>query len=251
MSLSIRYILLAFSLLSLVACSNVKGPVIGYDGPQRPVDEIALVKIPVEIDLDKLDGRKYALPHKQTGNYELHIEQGRHNLIVRFETDRFEKDGWPEYTEMLIKSDYMVLQCEFVKGHTYQIEYNRASDIYEFRQLAFNFDVSMHDENTGAICKSTFLDGTIAPGKKKTSEQTEKDVIDKLKYWWLLADKSQKAEFNEWYKTVPDNYQTPVSDDMLKSMSSETGQQDVLKSLKLWWLHADKALRGVFLHWRK
>ncbi|MFO8025236.1 DUF2057 family protein [Thiohalophilus sp.] len=211
-------LLLAASLL-LTACAPT-GPVKFYNGPEKPLSEIALVKVPGPITTLAIDGRDIRAPSREEGFYELHLSPGQHTLHFKYELYWGSPDAG-----MLIKSRPTEVQAHFKAGQVYELRYDEPESEDEAFTMASDFQATLVERDSGKRIAATPSDEypsgitntqpvvpeTPAPAPVPTRNQNltsgvlpdadqavNEDAVKRLKFWWLMADDAEREAFRKW-----------------------------------------------------
>lgn len=197
----------------LAACAPT-GPVKFYNGPEKPLSEIARVRVPGPITTLAIDGRDIRAPSKESGFYELHLSPGRHTLSFKYEL------YWgPADAGMLIKSSPTEVQAHFKAGQVYELRYDKPESEDEAFTMASDFQATLVERGSGRRIAATPSDeypsgitnaeavvpNTPATTPAQTSgslpsadQATNEDAVKRLKFWWLMADEKEREEFRKW-----------------------------------------------------
>lgn len=197
----------------LAACAPT-GPVKFYNGPEKPLSEIARVRVPGPITTLAIDGRDIRAPSKESGFYELHLSPGRHTLTFKYELYWGAADAG-----MLIKSSPTELQAHFKAGQVYELRYDKPESEDEAFTMASDFQATLVERDSGRRIAATPSDeypsgitnaeavvpNTPATTPAQTSsslpsadQATNEDAVKRLKFWWLMADEKEREEFRKW-----------------------------------------------------
>ncbi len=202
----------------LSACASVKGPVRSYSGAPRPAGEIACVMVPVDLEVRRIDGKKVEIPYRPEGRYEVQLLPGEHRLQLVY------KHLWGDsISSMLVVSDVMALQFQARAGATYRIDYPQLADESAATAYADEPRAWLTDPATGTrveavavaaggsqinrAIRGAFAGGgaasaAAAPGADGTAAAErrvlEADRLERLKFWWKLADPDQRQQFLDW-----------------------------------------------------
>lgn len=199
--------------LLLAACAPT-GPVKFYPGPDKPKNDIALVRVPGPITVTRIDDREVRVPSQEQGFYELHLSPGRHTLTFKYEL------YWgSEVSGMLIKSRPTGIQAEFSAGRVYELRYAEPGNENEAFSLASDFQAALIDTGSGTRIAATPSDELPAGltnaeplvrdmpattsaqpgGALPTADQAaNEDAVKRLKFWWLMADETEREAFRQW-----------------------------------------------------
>lgn len=229
-------ILIVFSACLLMACSAT-GPVRFYQGPPLAKDKLAIVSVPGPITVLSIDGQKVRAPSQETGHYELQLEPGHHLIAFRYEL------YWgTNETGIMVKSKQIGVDTVFEAGKTYEIRYKVPRNSDEAYNYLTDFSATLLDRNSGQQISSyeiDNLDATLvakkinanmptstqvantAPAATSTSPITadtavKEDPLKRLKFWWLMANESERKQFSEWMKTATESFAPAKAPDTTK-----------------------------------
>lgn len=216
--------------LLLAACSSQ--PIKLYSGPERPAEQLAVVKLPVELELLSINGKPVDAPFALLGmgDRQLQLLPGRYQLLVFYE-NIWETSGDSHTT---IQSKPVTLTMTLETGHTYQVSFNEAQSIEQARAFEEQFqarltdlasgqqvtsqasglklDNSLFNQLTGqtqAVAASTPSQqtitplATVSPSAKPTSNAVAVGYLDLLKAQWQQASQAEKRAFLKWISSHP------------------------------------------------
>lgn len=137
---------LLFTSLLLGACS--RSPVVRlYDGPKKPETKLAVVRVPVELEVLSINGRRVENLNTlfSVGYKDLHLEPGRYRIIAYY------KDLWEMNADAhdVIKSDPAVFVVDGEAGHFYKLGFDEPQTIEQARELERQFSGYVLDAATG------------------------------------------------------------------------------------------------------
>ena len=225
---SLGSVLLVGILLLLGACSSTaSGPIRTFD-PEDVKDpaSIGRVYLPREIEVMAVDGFEIKTPYIPEGFNELQLLPGKHKIAV------FYKELWGDPASgYIIKSEAAVLELEVAKAQEYYLKFVEPANMEEAEAMKSNFrpwietstqqrvaktkrtvDTSFMSYVTGSSGSVNATGGGVinltrpdepAPGTSALSAEeviARQKPIDRLKFWWKLADKEDKLEFEKWVK---------------------------------------------------
>ncbi|MDZ7804798.1 DUF2057 family protein [Thiohalophilus sp.] len=219
--------LLSLGLVSvlLTACAPT-GPVKFYNGPDKPLSEIALIRVPGPITTLAIDGRDIRSPSKEEGFYELHLSPGQHTLTFKYELYWGSAD-----TGMLIKSSPTRVQAHFQVGQVYELRYDEPESEDEAFTMASDFQATLVERGSGQRIAATPSDEypsgitnaepvvpqtstpTTAPAQAQANrslpdadQAVNEDAVKRLKFWWLMADEAERETFRKWMQQEMPNF---------------------------------------------
>lgn len=222
-------VLSLFFVLLLSACSS--RPVQLYAGPAQAADKIATIRVPVELEVLSLNGKKVEGAHTLLGtkDQQLQVLPGHYQLLVYY------KNIWQTSADehTTITSDPVTLDLTLTAGHTYQVDFARAHTPKEADAFRQHFAAWAIDLSTGAKVSSTDsglklgnsifnqLTGQVTTVAVGQADNTGKQVIaplatpettatpatgnylDLLKAQWGQASSDEKRAFLQWISTHP------------------------------------------------
>ena len=223
----------------LNACTTT-GPIQSYSGPSMPHEQIARIMVPGAISLDSIDGKEFSSPPEQNKPYEIQVLAGRHILVFKYMV------AWgSSVSGTVITSNLAAFDETFEAGKSYQLSYKIPGDEYEAIRLSSQFrpeltgtnspekflsriiknrdaiKVSVMELNTqpdlmsGISAKKPVVDiNKVNAGIKATTQQPLPDVetaarenpVKRLKFWWLLSNEAERAEFKQWMNSVQETF---------------------------------------------
>ncbi len=212
---------LGLASLLLTACAPT-GPVKFYNGPEKPMSEIALVRVPGPITTLAIDGRDIRAPSKEEGFYELHLSPGRHTLSFKYELYWGSSDSG-----MMIKSSPTEVQANFRAGQVYELRYDKPESEDEAFTMASDFQATLVERGSGQRIAATPSDEypsgitnaepvvpeTPAPAQTQASgalpdadQAVKENAVKRLKFWWLMADEAEREAFRKWMQQDMPNF---------------------------------------------
>jgi uncharacterized protein YccT (UPF0319 family) len=231
-------LLSAFALLACSTASSVKF----YEGPTRPDSEIAIITVPAAITMRSIDGQNVKSPSKDSGTYEVQLQPGPHLVVFRY----YSYWAYGDAGVMVKSNDvgveavyeagkhYLLRYQEphsFEEAKAYFSEFHATLvDINSGKQYS-SFEVS--DQNSLFARIKNYFDPNGAP--KVTPPTTtavapmaaattvaatntaasptlsadaamNEDPVKRLKFWWLMANDTQRKEFTKWMKTATESF---------------------------------------------
>ena len=221
-------LILLFVFLVLQACSTVEGPVHFYSGSPRADTETARLKVPAPITVVAIDGREVEVPSKEEGFYEIYLLPGVHRVDFKYEL------SWGDNVSgMLVKSDVVGVESQFFTGKHYELSYPVPTDQEEAYTMARKFSAQLLETETGRQVgsrpvaelnefrtKTSFAlsdeavspapapvptpkkDVVTAPTGITADTAVHEDAVKRLKFWWLMANEEEQAQFKKWMQSV-------------------------------------------------
>lgn len=207
--------LLSISLLLLAAgCAGMDGPVRTYDGPPRAEDEVAIISAPPTLEIIRVDGRKIKLPFTE-GAYDVHLLPGKHRIRSAY------RELWGDATNSLfVRSDDVIFDVEVSAGQRLRLDFPPPRDLAAAQGFADDPRIWLEDAGTGEriepidIVAHGGLLGMMTGGEPEApaappasapdstaaaeSALLEQDALERLKFWWKLAEKDERAAFEQW-----------------------------------------------------
>ncbi|MDR9436608.1 MAG: DUF2057 family protein [Thiohalophilus sp.] len=186
------------------------------------MSEIALVKVPGPITTLAIDGRDIRAPSKEEGFYELHLSPGQHTLSFKYELYWGSSDSG-----MMIKSSPTEVQAHFRAGQVYELRYERPESEDEAFTMASDFQATLVERSGGQRIAATPSDEypsgitnaepvvpeTPAPAQTQASgslpdanQAVNEDAVKRLKFWWLMADETEREAFRQWMQQDMPNF---------------------------------------------
>lgn len=225
----LRFLLL-LSVLALGACSS--HPVKLYAGPTQPASQVATIRVPVELEVLSLNGKKVEGVRTLLGtsDRQLQLLPGHYQLLV------FYKNIWQTSADEheTVESDPVALDLSLAAGHTYQVDFDRARNTQEAEAFRKHFSAWATDLSSGEKTASqpsglklgnsiyNQLTGqvtTVAVGQTDaddhqviapltttpaTNDQpTSGNYLDLLKAQWSQASSEEKRAFLQWISAHP------------------------------------------------
>lgn len=217
----------------LAACSST--PIKLYPGAEKPASKIATLKIPVEIEILTLNGKKISASHTLlgTGDQQLQLLPGSYDLLVYY------KNIWKTGADShkTVRSQPVTFHLKLAAGHSYQMAFHKPTNTQKSENFIQQFSPWVVDEKTGnrtnsqtanvkfsdsffsqlvgatALVKTGKQDAAgnqiIAPlnsapvqpttsTASKPTKPSQSSYLDMLKAQWNLASKAEKRAFLQW-----------------------------------------------------
>lgn len=202
-------VMLAIALLG--ACST-KQPVRLYDGPERAISDVAVLRMPVQLDIVTINDRQVQGVNAMFSmqDKELHLEPGRYRIVAHY------KDVWDRSTgsHEVVQSDPVQFNLDAHAGQLYRLDYTQPQSLEEAKEMARDFEGWVEHvasgERTATTATGQAIRGvsgvtTIAPDKLQPEPSTAStpdhepgDYIDLLKAHWSQATAEERREFLRW-----------------------------------------------------
>lgn len=226
----------------LSACASTNSTVRLYGGSEKPDSEIVKIRVPYELEVLSIDGRKLKTPYVPDGEYLLELLPGKHVFKVIY------TEYWGDETSGNIEvSDAFYFQVATTAGSHYVFKHNGPADLV---YASFNWSISdikiwLVQQETGqtinAASTSTYgnyLTRTLRQAASGTEE--DKPVTD-----------SNTAQKNNTKMTSPTTLKLTAKPDDSSALIAEQiiAQQNALDRLKFWWKMADENQRKAFQAW--
>lgn len=194
--------------LSLLLCLQLlqgcvaRGPLAAYEGPARPVAEVALLQVPEQVQVMAIDGREPP-PSFLASQVELALLPGEHVLSLRYvELFRLGSDE-----HEVIRSRQAALRFTAVAGGRYRLVVPAQRDRDAARAFAKAPTFTLTDLGGGAAVESTaiksYAEASLVDTLSKAFEaqgEAARPVTntDLLKDVWGRASEDERREFRAW-----------------------------------------------------
>lgn len=233
---------LIMALLFLAACST--SPVMRlYDGPEKPESEVTVVRVPVELEVLSINGRRIKGLNTlfSPGYKDLHLDPGEYRILAYY------KDLWSinADTHDVIKSDPALFPVDGKAGHFYELGFDEPDNIEQARELEAQFSGHVLNVTTGEETPSrasgvAFRSGIIGSladfaGADST---TEADAEQAESGQQVIAPVARKDKGEENHSEQSGAEESPDED--------SSGYLDMLKA---YWSQATPEERRAFLRW--
>lgn len=192
-------LLLAVS--ALTACTT-QGPVKAYEGAARAPAEVALLRVPEQIEVMAVDGREPP-PSFLKSNVELTVLPGEHVLSLRY-VELFQL-GSDEHD--VVRSRQAALRFNAVAGTAYVLEIPKPLNHDAAKAFAKDPHFNLLNKQSGSITESTaiksYAEASLMDsiGKAFTNSQTGTDPVtnlDLLKDVWTRTSREERSAFRTW-----------------------------------------------------
>ena len=232
-----RYLIMVIMFVLLVSCANVNSPVRAYAGAKRPDADIARFLVSSSLEVLVIDGKKLEVPYLPGSQYELEVLPGDHVLKVVYAelwgdpttsehvtSDAFYfkisttanavyevKHNGPEDlvdTDFTHLSEIKIWIEQPKTGQTihaanvtaYGSAITRAFQPSANEQEVYSgMQMSAVQHSTPTTVQSN-QDSVPSATSTLTAEQviSQQDALDRLKFWWKLANEKQREVFKTW-----------------------------------------------------
>ena len=216
-------------LLLGVACSTASGPIRTFEpAGVNNAQPISRIYLPPDIEVLAIDGIEVKTPFIIDGFNEVQLLPGQHKVAVAYEK------LWGDATSSaMVKSQAAILELEVTQQQDYFLKFPIPTDVSEAEALSKNFrpwletsdrkhavqtkmnvsETSMIGRLSGSSQASVATGGGVvnltrqdklSPGNSTMSAEeivARQNPLDRLKFWWKLADKKDKTAFQHWLKT--------------------------------------------------
>ncbi len=218
-----------------------------YEGEQRPESEIAVVRVPIELEIMRINGERieglnalFSPQHK-----DLHLLPGEYRILAYY------KDLWELSGDGhdVVKTDPALFVVNAKAGHTYELGFEEPQRLEEARQLEKKFSGYVLNTDTGektptrasGLAFKSGIAGSLgeiagvgAVEQTGDSESQSSSTVAPLK------------------KTESDNQQDDApgsADDPQGKSNQADSEQNYLNMLKAYWSQATQEERRDFLEW--
>jgi len=190
-----RVLLFCILLLSVFCTSCSQNKFIPLYTENKPIEETALLTIPVEIDLIYHNGLALddTPPYQPFINYRL--TPGKHVFGFRYQEIHLDEEN----TEEVVTSQKAYIHFIAKQGDQYALEYDKPESFIAAKKFEKAFQIKLM-ENSQLITLSIPTpesDITLTHIENKNKDEKE-DVLKQLKYWWGNASEDQKQLFTKW-----------------------------------------------------
>lgn len=195
----------------LVGCSTNRAVQL-YEGPERPISDVAVVKMPVQLDIVTINDRQVQGVNAMFSmeDKELHLEPGQYRIVAHY------KDVWdrPASSHEVVQSDPVQFNIDARAGQLYRLDYPQPQNLEEAKEMARNFEgwvehVASGERTpttaTGQAIRGVSGVSTVAPDEVQpepstasTRDHDSGDYIDLLKAHWSQATPEERREFLRW-----------------------------------------------------
>jgi uncharacterized protein YccT (UPF0319 family) len=188
--------------LPLVQGCSSRGPLAAYEGPIRPVAEVALLEVPEQVQVMAIDGREPP-PSFLSSKVELALLPGEHVLGLRY-VELFRLGG-DEHE--VIRSRQAALRFTADAGGRYRLEVPAQRDLDAARTFAKAPTFTLTNLAGGAAVESTaiksFAEASLVDTLSKAFEAQDGVTrpvtnLDLLKDVWSRASEDERGDFRAW-----------------------------------------------------
>lgn len=187
--------------LLLVACAS-NGPVRMYDGAAKAASEVALVRMPEQVQVMAVDGKETGGGMLQQ-HQSLEVLPGERVFSLRY-VELFQVNS--EEHEV-IRSRPAALRFTAEPGAEYRIEYDRQASLDEAKKFAKSPAFRLVNVKSGAVSESatikSYAEASLLDTISKAFESSGEDPrqqthLDLLKDVWGRASPEERSAFREW-----------------------------------------------------
>lgn len=254
------------ALVLLGACAQNQ-PLRLYEGEPRGESDIAVVQVPMELEVMRVNGRRIEglntlfSPEKR----DLHLEPGQYRILAYYK-DLWELSG---DTHDIIKTDPALFVLDAEAGHRYRLGFDEPEDIEQARALEQEFSGYVLDTHTGEKTPTrasglAFQDGILGSlgemaGMQPTESSTDTASAGPSKTVKPLSTASASASDTKASASDRDRAESGGADPgVTAGTSADTAERteavprsdgDYLDLLKAYWSQATKEERRAFLKW--
>lgn len=216
----------------LAACSS--RPVQLYAGPAQTADKIATIRVPVELQVLSLNGKKVEGAHTLLGtkDQQLQLLPGHYQLLV------FYNNIWQTSADEheTVKSDPVKLDLTLAAGHHYQVDFERAKTARDAEAFRQHFHIWAIDLSSGAQTAST--DSGLKLGNSIYNQLTGQVTT--------VAVGAADANGNQVIAPLAPVTTTASTNAPTATSASGAGYLDLLKAQ---WSQASSDEKRAFLQW--
>lgn len=215
--MSLIYAAVLTAILALSGCGGIK-TVQGYSGAVKPDTEIAQIIIPMDFNIQFLDGEPFTYDFFNKG-IKLSLLPGKHKVVVQYVIfwDISSND------HQKIESQPIMLEFNVDAERTYTLSFDPPQTLEAATTFAARPTVQLLDETQNPVAglqthfqlkDQQFLasfesNETAQPPPSDSSKPVSGEAtaessaandkaLEMLKYWWQQAGQQQQAQFQEW-----------------------------------------------------
>lgn len=193
--------LVALAMMSLMACAT-QGPLKTYEGPVRAIGEVALIRVPEQIEIMSVDGHEPPSSFLKS-NVELSMLPGEHVFSLRYvELFQITSDDHD-----VVRSKPAALRFTAVAGASYKLEVPRQANHGAAKEFAKEPHFSLVNSRDGGVTESapikSYAEASLIDtiSKAFTESQTETAPVtnlDLLKDVWTRTTPEERNAFRVW-----------------------------------------------------
>ena len=205
---------------TLLACSNMGVTTEKmyqlYTGPELPIEQVASVVVPVELNVIAVDGESVegVIPSIMGGAKRLALKPGYHQIVVKYD-QLF--DVTSDEHEVIQSKNYS-LSADLQANHTYTVAFNAPKTLREAKEFAKDPQFKLTD-GTQAVAEGvkfksfTAIDGGLLSNLKLGDSSNNpvnntdavpstdaSESVQLMQFWWKKASVQEKQMFMEWLK---------------------------------------------------
>lgn len=204
-ALWMRGAVLGVVVAGLTACASLNAPVKGYDGPTRPVAELAVLSVPDTIQVMSVDGLEPNISLLGQRALTLQVLPGEHVLSVRY-VELFEHVLTSDDHE-IVRSRPVAIRFTAKAGSTYSFKFEHPKNIDAAHAFAKAPQVDLIDasgaETAQSVVVKSYAQASLMDTISKAFQSNEqpKDAstnLDLLKDVWGRASADERTAFKAW-----------------------------------------------------
>lgn len=193
-------------LITIIAGCSSSGPMKAYDeAAVTDKSQLAIIYIPPDLEVESVDGVEQDTPFIETGFNEVHVLPGKHDIELTYE--RFWGGASSGY---LISSNPVTITMKAEAGKKYIVKFHAPKDQWQAEMLISNLKPWVESKSGQKIATKTVKGKapniSAAKAKASSSPLSAEEIVarqkplEKLKFWWKLAEKKDRKAFQKWVK---------------------------------------------------
>lgn len=181
----------------------------GYQGEPRPQQEVAIVTVPVDLEVFEVSSVPVRSPSVNRGEYTLEVPPGRQEVLLQYLA------SWEGgSTSDVVRSRSMSLMADFRAGGRYRIEFPALDSRRDAERFAeepsatligvdgqrVEAEVRLGQQGLFGRAPGNFrgIPPGAAPAAAPSAAAGQGEALEQLKHWWNQAGEQERAAFLQW-----------------------------------------------------
>ncbi len=186
---------------TLAGCAGLNKPMTAYEGPARPVAEVAVLELPEELQLLAVDGREQSSYLLGSRQQVVHILPGERVLTLRY-VELFQLSA---NDHEVVRSRPVALRFEAKAGQRYAFRYAKPGKVEAAREFAKAPSLELLTQDAAPIASSqaikSYAEGSLVDSINSAFEGgTPKAVgnLELLQDVWGRSTAEEREAFRRW-----------------------------------------------------
>lgn len=219
-----------------------------YEGEERPQSEIAVVRVPIELEIMRINGERieglntlFSPEHK-----DLHLLPGEYRILAYY------KDLWELSGDGhdVVKTDPALFVVNAKAGQTYELGFEEPQSLEEARQLEKKFSGHVLNTETGEKTPTRASGLAFQSGiAGSLGEIAGMETVEQKGGTEQQSSSSTIAPLQQREPGDKEGAASGASDETDDESAQAESEENYLNLLKAYWSQATKEERRDFLEW--